>query len=981
MRGDDNSVLSSLQAVAGTRYNRAEFNKDILDNYLLHQARQQGIRLPTGGKPDEFKYLGAFVETTTAGMNPNVVYCDLASLYPFNLLTLNASPETIIGTEQDLQESQYSRDDCVWGYIDPRPVKHLSKNHGNWRQYTDGTYKIVYDPHAPDIKWTCDEADGPQYERLYFLAHDVQEGFLPSCVADLIALKEKYRGTPLYGATKRVVNCFTSDTEVMTPDGVVNIRDLSVGDEVYSVNSETMEVEVKPVVDTWSYPDYNGDLVKMENTRVDFEVTPNHRMLVKNVNPHASDEEFEFVEAGELQTGTKYELPNDWTFEHGEDVETVDVTEWLDGGEYQVFVDSSVHGHTFASELGWYPDRRNMSKCSSGYIIDGEDFEKNREVIEAHSEEIYVHYELGQKWVPKDYEGDDFLELLAWYVTEGSVYESFEKDYDVNGRDVTRGITHTITIQQEDTGDGHCKRIANLLDDMNIDYYDGDRSFQFTSEVLADVLTELGGDGSYEKQLPEFVFNLSKRQKQLVFDTLVAGDGDRDGGVRYSTGSEDLRDDMCRLCVHLGLNPRVRRDSGVYRVLCSSTKNSVDMNRDGCRVQADDGVYCVTVADNHTLLAGRNGNFQFCGNSVYGIVGYSTQDNSSRVFDWRLAEAITLSGRKIITRSRDYILDELHDRGYTEAYACSGDTDATAVSVPSAATKDETLRVVTDIVEQLNDEGYDEIIPELFGVDVDDYRTEIEVESYAPQLFIPSKNPPHDPVGVKKRYIQWLTWDEDDGNCDSISLTGLEAERSDTAPVVTEAQELFAETLRMDDSEARTWLFPRLRELAEPIRNGESDLARVCKRGGIGQDLSEYGTAHRRPQPIYRGAKYATKHIDGVTIQRGDKPAVIYIEDVQNSRGESCDRNDSSSKNREVRGSYPSRYDSETAEDGDPVDTVSLPDPSKLPEEFVVDWEAHWKVLKAAMQPLLDTQFGQDTWSEILHGYEQERLESFAVGD
>jgi len=553
MSQHDNSVFASLQSVSGVRYNKAEYNKDILGTYLLRKARDKGVRLPMGGPPDEYKFLGAFVESPTSGMNENVVYCDLASLYPSNILTLNASPETIIGTKTDLERSQYTEDDCVWGYIDTRPVKHLDSDE-SYQHYTDGEYKIVYDPDAPEIKWTCDEGDGPRYDKLYFLRHDVQEGFLTQCVDDLIALKEKYRGTPLYAATKRIVN------------------------------------------------------------------------------------------------------------------------------------------------------------------------------------------------------------------------------------------------------------------------------------------------------------------------------------------------------------------------------------------------------------------------SVYGIVGYSTETSSSRVFDWRLAEAITLTGRKIIMASRDYILDELHTRGYTDAYACSGDTDATAVALPSVATKDEALRVVGDIVEQLNNEGYERILAEEFGVPPEHQHAAIEIESFAPRLFIPSQNPPHDPVGVKKRYIQWESWNDDDGEVDKTAITGLEAVRSDVAPVITEAQELFAETLRMDTSEAREWLFPQLRELAESVQNGTIDLVDACKRGGIGQDLSEYGTSQRRAGPLYRGAKYANANIDGVTIQRGDKPALVYIERVPDG--------------------YPRTYDATTAEDGDPVDAVALADPSNLPEGFVVDYDSHWGKVKAAMKPLLDTRFGADTWSEILHQHEQSGLSAFeTVGD
>lgn len=204
IRSDD-SVFASLQAVSGTRYNRAEHNKDLIDTYVLRKAREKGIRLPTGGPPDEYKYLGAFVFPSVAGMSENVVYCDISSMYPNLIVTLNLSPETVVGTKTDLEESQYTEDDCNYGYIDTRPVKHLEDGEP-WQQYTDGTYKMVYDPDAPSVKWTCGEGDGPRYEKLYVLKHDVKQGFLTECVDELIELKNKYRGQSLYGAIKRVCN-------------------------------------------------------------------------------------------------------------------------------------------------------------------------------------------------------------------------------------------------------------------------------------------------------------------------------------------------------------------------------------------------------------------------------------------------------------------------------------------------------------------------------------------------------------------------------------------------------------------------------------------------------------------------------------------------------------------------------------------------------------------------------------------------------
>jgi len=545
----DDSVLASLQAVAGTTYNRSEYNRDIIDIFLLRKARQKGIRLPTGGPPKEYKYLGAKVFQSAAGVSQNVTYIDVDSMYPSLLMTLNASPETVIGTKEDLEASEYTEDDCVWGFIDTRPVKHLEKGEP-WQQYTDGSYKMVYDPHAPGVKWTCDEAGGPQYEKLYFVGHDIQKGFLTECVEELIDLKNQYRGTSLYGSTKRVTN------------------------------------------------------------------------------------------------------------------------------------------------------------------------------------------------------------------------------------------------------------------------------------------------------------------------------------------------------------------------------------------------------------------------SIYGVLGFANSDSSFRLFDWRIAEAITLCGRKMITYSADYVLDRLADVGHDDAYVALGDTDGCGIALPSAATRHDALDTVEDFAESLNGQGYDDFFQQEMGVAPEHHHGGMEVESFAPKVFVPARQPPHGDVGVKKRRIEWQMWDEDDGEIDDISITGLEAERSDIAPITRTAQQAFAETLRDDRSTARENIYPVLREWATEVQQGTMELSRVCKRKGIGQNLNEYGTRTRRPSPIYRGAKYANKHIDGVTIQHGDKPQLVYVD--------------------RVPADYPSTYTATTAEDGDVVDAVSLPDAAMLPEGFRVDWDKHFqKTLKDPMEPLLATRFGANPWSEVLHGHEQSELQGF----
>jgi DNA polymerase I len=901
---DDNSVFSSLQSVTGATYTNASYNRDLIDVYLLRKARAKGVRLPTGGPPEEYKYLGAKVFQSASGMSHNVTYIDVGSMYPSQLMSMNASLETIVGTKEDLLESQYSQDDCVWGYIDPRPVKHLSKGEP-WRQYTNGEYKMIYDPHAPAVKWTCDERDGPQYEKLYFLNHDTQKGFLTECVDELIDLKNRYRGTSLYGSTKRVTNCFTPDTEVMTPNGVVNIRDLEVDDVVYSINPDTMEVEEKPVTKTWEYPDYDGELVDIQTQHTDLRVTPNHRILCNSVLWGNDVDEYEFNEAGELLNRGQFHLPRDFEY--------------------------SSHGSSGAIDLADYIP-------SGGFIV--------------HDDEI--EYKTGRKAYNRYISERNAAKLIGWYVSEGSLTDYSE--HEANGDELRVTITQT-----EKTG--YRDEILSFLDDIGVTYYDSDYKNISVWDRPIGYFCKRCGRGSENKKLPDIVWSFSKESKQVLLETLMNGDGD-ESRRRYNTVSESLRDDVLRLSLELGYQPRYsvkqyddKHDK--YLVFPRKTQNIVQSSSPELVDSGCDGVYCVSVKDNHTLLAGRNGKFQFVGQSIYGVLGFANKDSSFRLFDWRIAEAITLCGRKMIEYSANYVLDYLESHGYEDSYVALGDTDGCGISVPSAATRHEALDIVEDAVEKLNGVGYDEFFHEQMGVQPQQHHGEIEVESYAPRVFIPARNPPHGEVGVKKRRIEWQTWDEDDGEIDTISITGLEAERSDVAPITKHAQQLFAETLRMDETDAREWLFPKLRELHTSIGDGTIALDRICKRGGLGQQLSEYGSANRRAGPLYRGAKYVNDHIDGVTIQHGDKPMVVYIDAVPDG--------------------YRSTYDTHTAEDGNRVDAVSVFDPAQIPDGFAINYEKHrQKTLIEPLTPLLETRFGGEVWDDIIYNHTQEGLDVFA---
>jgi len=226
----------TLQSLAGTTFQSATTsNDDIIHALMLREARDRGVALPTGGEPQRYKFHGGYVFPPRAGLHTNVSYLDIWSLYPNLIRTINLSPETIIGTDDERRRMEFEvqdgrvvpfgvdaetflswdwtsvdqhgvpREACVWSYIDTRPVKWLQKGE-SYGKYTDGRYKMVFDPDKGKIRWRDDHESVREHsQRCYFLAPRYVEGFVPSLIDDLLQLKDSYEGE-MYDAVKAIIN-------------------------------------------------------------------------------------------------------------------------------------------------------------------------------------------------------------------------------------------------------------------------------------------------------------------------------------------------------------------------------------------------------------------------------------------------------------------------------------------------------------------------------------------------------------------------------------------------------------------------------------------------------------------------------------------------------------------------------------------------------------------------------------------------------
>ena len=871
---------------------------DTVDMYVLHKAFGK-FALPTKGQQESEDFEGGAVFDPITGVKEMVTVQDLKSLYPMCMVTINAGPETKV--DPDAYDGET--------YVAP--------NGTHFRKEPDGIMREMVDELLSERK------------QKKALRNDHDPGTEPY---------EQYDRQQ--GAVKVIMNCFTPDTEVVTPDGVQPITELEAGDAVYSLDPDTEEMEVKTVEETHAYPDYRGDLVDIETSKMDFRVTPNHRMLVrKNETNGITEDGYSFVEAGNLDRATNYELPHDWDGPDGERVDEVDLTELIDG-EYEVWVRPSVHGHTFTAELGWTPRRVPKADVGqTGYVFAAEEFEEHREYVESVCETSFVHRESGRKWIPRTFDGDDFLELLAWYVTEGNVYTSEEKRFGDN----RRGSATKIQIAQNavaDGGDSHHGTIGQLLDRMGLDYYVDDRGYQFTSKLLGDLLQDRCGDGSFEKQIPDRVFEANAGQKRAFLETLIDGDGDRQSGSwRYTTSSERLRDDVLRLCTHLGLTANYNRDSGSWRIyVTEDSKNTLRMHRSGDRSTAEDGVYCVTVEDNHTLLAGRNGKFQFVGQSLYGVTGW----DRFRLYDKEGAAAVTATGREVI----DFTEEAANEINYQVAY---GDTDSVMLSL-SDMSKEEAIETSFDIEDHIN-ERYDDFARDELNAEF--HRFQIEFEKLYRRFF---------QAGKKKRYAGHIIWKEGK-DVDDIDITGFEYKRSDIAGITKEVQQHVIETIVTGDDidEDLETVKTYLADVIDDFLAGNVDVEEVGIPGGIGKKLDAYET----PTAQVRGAQYANELL-GTNFGSGSKPKRLYLSKVHPDFWQRMESEE---------GLDPQRNGLYGEFKRDP-DVICFEYADQIPEEFEIDWEKMLeKTLKGPIERVIEA-LGT-SWEEVKTGQEQTGLGSF----
>ncbi|MBC7120102.1 MAG: hypothetical protein H5T33_00765 [Candidatus Methanosuratus sp.] len=595
-------------------------------NYLI--PKKEDISSAKGGSSTTAvikgkKYKGALVITPQPGVFFNVVVLDFASLYPSIISRWNLSYETVRCPHQECRRNL-----------------------------------------VPDTDhWVCKKRVG-MMSHVVGLLRDVRvRWFKPKSKDPSVSEEEREYYKVVQQALKVFLNaCFTGDTEILTVDGPKSIKEVNVGDKVINVNPSTLEPEVDEVIAKQEYA-YSGEMIHFENQRtVDLMVTPDHKFLVYGKSLGSS----RFVTAQDIFNSTDLILPK-LRFVNVEKPESY--FSFLSYGkkkEWGLIVKFPCSSGKHVDSA--CPDLWNFLQSFDGYYHKGSKSYHMPNIASIDEQAIEKIIQLGgfpllakfnssklngkQNKLPVFVDTKSFYEFCGRFISEGSLGANAPRIcLNGNGRG---GSKHIDMIQSEGKGnpkgDVYSREIEGTLKEMKINYARCKKSFIVSNELLYDWLSENCYDcephKSYNKIIPKVLLGAEPSALEPFISTLYKGDGIIRQTL-YSTKSKRLGQQLCTLLAKMGYTSKLKYDkvSKIYRLTWRNTNQHTDHWKKSV-IPFKGLVYCVTTKKNHTVFAGRNGRFTYCG-QCYGVFGAEIFP----LYCLPLADSTTAIGRSIITET------------------------------------------------------------------------------------------------------------------------------------------------------------------------------------------------------------------------------------------------------------------------------------------------------------------------------------------
>ena len=406
--------------------------------------------------------------------------------------------------------------------------------------------------------------------------------------------------------------CFTPDTQILTENGIKFINEVKKGEKVYTINPVTLKKELQEAEEFYEY-DYDGEIFNLKAKSIDFIVTPEHRFFLSS-EKLIKKNKFFWMTAEEID---KKNFKSTLSFPRTEDLiegkkeEFFNLLPYLSKNQ-ELWVYGDIN--KFIQKFGKVEKEQIVSKSiHNGKHLIG--YEEKHLILPLRKyiniiEDISIDFKLRLKQkrksrcgLPIKFRMEDFISLMGWYISEG---------YYSNRR---LNICQSINSP-------YSKKIAELLAKMELNYSRDEDRFRISEPILGEIFNKECGKGSHNKRIPDWVFALDTNLLKVLFQSLMDGDGSKN--KLYFTVSKKLAEQILQLSLHIGKNAKIsiKKENGrnkIYVVNVRKLINNSFYSKHYKWSNYKGKVYCLKVKSNHTVFAGRNGNFQFIGQSYWPV--------------------------------------------------------------------------------------------------------------------------------------------------------------------------------------------------------------------------------------------------------------------------------------------------------------------------------------------------------------------------
>lgn len=293
--------------------------------------------------------------------------------------------------------------------------------------------------------------------------------------------------------------CVDEQTEVLTQRGWVGHRALDTDDQVLALDPETRRITWQQVQAVHRF-DWDGTLTRWRSQRIDALTTPNHRWLVETDRGREPLEELRACP----ECGTTSGKNGPFASSHAVRCHL--------GTAHGI----KAHPAHRATEFRGQPAFRVTEELASLW------------------DSIIVGGGTPACFASAPVYADEFVELVGWVVTEG---------YYQSGKDAGQGV---IVAQSETVNPAYVTRIRRIAehfraDGATVSEYEGANA---THWYFGKGIGKAVREAAPMRQLtPEFLCALTRDQAQVLYDTLIDGDGHRRAprnsrGIRRDGGSD-----------------------------------------------------------------------------------------------------------------------------------------------------------------------------------------------------------------------------------------------------------------------------------------------------------------------------------------------------------------------------------------------------------------------------------------------------------